>query len=89
MKRRQRPSAEQGVLMSRQIGVQTAQGKSLALVCTEERTFGFAPHPVVRSVAYKTGKRTSAPLAYGNAVERRIADLLSAAIRNRKGAQTR
>jgi hypothetical protein len=43
MKRRQRPSAEQVVLMLRQIGVQTAQGKSLALVCTEQRTFGFAP----------------------------------------------
>lgn len=31
------------MLMSRQIGGQTAQGKSSALVCTEEQTFGFAP----------------------------------------------
>ena len=35
MKRGQRPSAEQVVLMLRQIEVQTAQGKSLALACKE------------------------------------------------------
>ena len=35
MKRGQRPSAEQGVLRLRQIEVQTAQGKSLALACKE------------------------------------------------------
>ncbi len=35
MKRGQRPSAEQVVLMLRQIEVQTAQGKNLALICTD------------------------------------------------------
>ena len=35
MKRGQRPSAEQVVLMLRQIEVQTAQGKSLAIACRE------------------------------------------------------
>ncbi|CAO4178536.1 Integrase catalytic domain-containing protein [Methylorubrum aminovorans] len=35
MKRGQRPSAEQVVLMLRQIEVQTAQGKSIAAVCKE------------------------------------------------------
>jgi len=35
MKRGQRPSAEQVVLMLRQIEVQTAQGKSVALACKE------------------------------------------------------
>ena len=35
MNRGQRPSAEQVVLMLRQIEVQTAQGKSLALACKE------------------------------------------------------
>jgi hypothetical protein len=35
MKRGQRPSAEQVVLTLRQIEVQTAQGKSLALACKE------------------------------------------------------
>ncbi|WIU39958.1 hypothetical protein KQ926_00785 [Methylorubrum extorquens] len=35
MKRGQRPSAEQVVLKLRQIEVQTAQGKSLALACKE------------------------------------------------------
>ncbi|WHQ68622.1 hypothetical protein [Methylorubrum extorquens] len=35
MKRGRRPSAEQVVLMLRQIEVQTAQGKSLALACKE------------------------------------------------------
>ena len=35
MKRRQRPSAEQVVLMLRQIEVQTAQGKSIAVACKE------------------------------------------------------
>ena len=35
MKRGQRPSAEQVVLMLRQIEVQTAQGKSIAVACKE------------------------------------------------------
>ena len=35
MKRGQRPSAEQVVLTLRQIEVQTAQGKSLAIACRE------------------------------------------------------
>ena len=35
MKRGRRPSAEQVVLKLRQIEVQTAQGKSLALACKE------------------------------------------------------
>ncbi|WIU39927.1 hypothetical protein KQ926_00545 [Methylorubrum extorquens] len=35
MRRGQRPSAEQVVLKLRQIEVQTAQGKSLALACKE------------------------------------------------------
>lgn len=35
MKRGQRPSAEQVVLMLRQIEVQTAQGKSIAVACEE------------------------------------------------------
>lgn len=35
MKRVQRPSAEQVVLMLRQIEVQTAQGKSIAVACEE------------------------------------------------------
>ena len=35
MKRGQRPSAEQIVLMLRQIEVQTAQGKSIAVACKE------------------------------------------------------
>lgn len=35
MKRGQRPSAEQVVLMLRQIKVQTAQGKSIAVACKE------------------------------------------------------
>ncbi|GJD98066.1 IS3 family transposase ISMdi3 [Methylobacterium iners] len=35
MKRGQRPSAEQVVLMLRQIEVQTAQGKSVAVACKE------------------------------------------------------
>ena len=35
MKRGQKPSAEQVVLTLRQIEVQTAQGKSLALACKE------------------------------------------------------
>ena len=35
MKRGQRPSAEQVVLMLRQIEVQTAQGKSIAFACKE------------------------------------------------------
>lgn len=35
MKRGQRPSAEQVVLMLRQIEVQTAQGKSIAIACKE------------------------------------------------------
>ena len=35
MKRGQRPSAEQVVLMLRQIEVQTAQGKSIAPACKE------------------------------------------------------
>jgi putative transposase len=35
MKRGQRPSAEQVVLMLRQIEVQTAQGKSIAAACKE------------------------------------------------------
>ena len=35
MKQGQRPSAEQVVLMLRQIEVQTAQGKSVALACKE------------------------------------------------------
>lgn len=60
MKRRQRPSAEQIVLMSRQIGVQTAQGKSLALVCTEERTFGFAPISVIQDDLGGVPKQTRA-----------------------------
>ena len=35
MKRGQGPSAEQVVLMLRQIEVQTAQGKSIAVACKE------------------------------------------------------
>ena len=35
MKRGRRPSAEQVVLMLRQIEVQTAQGKSIAVACKE------------------------------------------------------
>jgi hypothetical protein len=35
MKRRQRPSAQQVVLMLREIEVQTAQGKSIAVACKE------------------------------------------------------
>ncbi|MBA9068713.1 hypothetical protein [Methylorubrum extorquens] len=35
MKRGQRPSAEQVVLMLRQIEVQTAQGKSITVACKE------------------------------------------------------
>ncbi len=35
MRRGQRPSAEQVVLMLRQIEVQTAQGKSIAVACKE------------------------------------------------------
>ena len=35
MKRGQRPSAEQVVLVLRQIEVQTAQGKSIAVACKE------------------------------------------------------
>ncbi|KQO73603.1 transposase, partial [Methylobacterium sp. Leaf89] len=35
MKRGQKPSAEQVVLMLRQIEVQTAQGKSIAVACKE------------------------------------------------------
>ncbi|ABY28864.1 transposase IS3/IS911 family protein [Methylorubrum extorquens PA1] len=35
MKRGQRPSADQVVLMLRQIEVQTAQGKSIAVACKE------------------------------------------------------
>ncbi len=35
MRRGQRPSAEQVVLMLRQIEVQAAQGKSIALACKE------------------------------------------------------
>ena len=35
MRRGQRPSAEQVVLMLRQIEVQTAQGKSISLACKE------------------------------------------------------
>ena len=35
MKRGQRPSAEQVVLTLRQIEVQTAQGKSIAVACKE------------------------------------------------------
>ncbi len=35
MKRGQRPNAEQLVLMLRQIEVQTAQGKSIAVACKE------------------------------------------------------
>jgi len=35
MKRGQRPSAEQVVLMLRQIEVETAQGKSIAVACKE------------------------------------------------------
>ncbi|CAO4138207.1 hypothetical protein [Methylorubrum extorquens] len=35
MKRGQRPSAAQVVLMLRQIEVQTAQGKSIAVACKE------------------------------------------------------
>ncbi len=59
MKRRQSPSAEQVVLMSRRNGVQTAQGKSLALVCTKERTFGFAPIPVIQFASATRSKQTS------------------------------
>jgi putative transposase len=35
MKRGQRPSGEQVVAMLRQIGVQTAKGKSIAVACKE------------------------------------------------------
>ena len=35
MKRGQRPSADQVVLMLRQIEVKTAQGKSIAVACKE------------------------------------------------------
>jgi hypothetical protein len=35
MKRGQRPSAEQVVLLLRQIEVQTSQGKSIAVACKE------------------------------------------------------
>ncbi len=35
MKQGQRPSADQVVLMLRQIEVQTAQGKSIAVACKE------------------------------------------------------
>ncbi|CAO4154385.1 hypothetical protein [Methylorubrum extorquens] len=35
MRRGQRPSAEQVVLMLRRIKVQTAQGKSIAVACKE------------------------------------------------------
>lgn len=40
MKRGQRPSAEQAVLMLRQIEVQTAQGKSIAVACKEADVSG-------------------------------------------------
>ena len=39
MRRGQRPSAEQVVLMLRQIEVQTAQGKSISLACKEADVF--------------------------------------------------
>ncbi|WP_342165431.1 hypothetical protein [Methylobacterium sp. SD21] len=47
------------MLMLHQIGVQTAQGKSLTLVCTEQRTFGFAPIPVVQPNATRPRKQKS------------------------------
>jgi len=40
MKRGHRPSAEQVVLMLRQIEVQTAQGKSIAVACKEADVSG-------------------------------------------------
>ena len=39
MKRGRKPSAEQVVLMLRQIEVQTAQGKSIAVACQETDVF--------------------------------------------------
>jgi hypothetical protein len=39
MRRGRKPSAEQVVLILRQIEVQTAQGKSLALACKEADAF--------------------------------------------------
>lgn len=51
MRRGQKPSAEQVVLMLRQIEVQTTQGKSIAVACKEQMYPSRVTYAGARSAA--------------------------------------